>query len=58
MLLFGAVQIFLSQIPDFHNIQWLSILAAVMSFTYSSIGTGLGLAKVIGTLLDSLQLSS
>ncbi|KAB1215012.1 putative amino acid permease 7 [Morella rubra] len=48
MLLFGAVQIFLSQIPDFHNIQWLSILAAVMSFTYSSIGTGLGLAKVIG----------
>jgi hypothetical protein len=48
MLLFGAVQIVLSQIPNFHNLQWLSILAAFMSFTYSSIGLGLGLSKVVG----------
>jgi hypothetical protein len=48
MLAFGAVQIVLSQIPNFHNLQWLSILAAFMSFTYSSIGFALGLAKVVG----------
>ncbi|XP_050246137.1 probable amino acid permease 7 [Quercus robur] len=48
MLLFGVVQIVLSQIPEFRNIQWLSILATAMSFTYSSIRLGLGLAKVIG----------
>ncbi|EEF28658.1 amino acid transporter, putative [Ricinus communis] len=47
MLIFGAFQIIVSQIPDFHNMEWLSILAAVMSFTYSSIGFGLGLAQVI-----------
>lgn len=47
MLLFGAVQIVMSQIPDFHNMQWLSVIAAIMSFTYSFIGFGLGVAKVI-----------
>lgn len=48
MLIFGAVQIVVSQIPDFHNMQWLSAIAAIMSFAYSFIGLGLGLAKVIG----------
>ncbi|GMP66413.1 hypothetical protein CsSME_00026782 [Camellia sinensis var. sinensis] len=48
MLLFGAVQVIFSQIPDFHNMAWLSIIAAIMSFSYSSIGLGLGLAKTIG----------
>ncbi|KAL8509743.1 hypothetical protein ACS0TY_016813 [Phlomoides rotata] len=48
MLLFGVVQIFMSQIPDFHSMDWLSILAAIMSFAYSSIGLGLGAAHVIG----------
>ncbi|KAI0511934.1 hypothetical protein KFK09_012568 [Dendrobium nobile] len=48
MLLFGFVQIFLSQIPDFHNMKWLSVVAAIMSFSYSFIGFGLGFAKVIG----------
>ncbi|KAL6513977.1 hypothetical protein OROHE_019433 [Orobanche hederae] len=48
MLLFGVVQIFLSQIPDFRSMEWLSIVAAIMSFAYSSIGLGLGAAKVIG----------
>ncbi|GAV74780.1 Aa_trans domain-containing protein, partial [Cephalotus follicularis] len=47
MLLFGAVQIVMSQIPNFHKMEWLSIVAALMSFTYSSIGFGLGVAKVI-----------
>ncbi|KAH6785790.1 hypothetical protein C2S51_038245 [Perilla frutescens var. frutescens] len=46
MIAFGVVQIFFSQIPDFDQISWLSIVAAIMSFTYSSIGLGLGIAKV------------
>ncbi|KAL2622574.1 hypothetical protein R1flu_002779 [Riccia fluitans] len=45
MLGFGAVQIGLSQIPDFDQISWLSTVAAVMSISYSSIGLGLGIAK-------------
>ncbi|KAI8014910.1 putative amino acid permease 7 [Camellia lanceoleosa] len=48
MLLFGIVQIIMSQIPDFHGMEWLSIFSAIMSFTYSIIGSALGLAKVIG----------
>ncbi|KAL8139655.1 hypothetical protein V2J09_005676 [Rumex salicifolius] len=47
MAIFGAVQIVMSQIPEFHNMDWLSVVAAIMSFTYSSIGLGLGLAKTI-----------
>nr|XP_043640102.1 amino acid permease 3-like [Erigeron canadensis] len=46
MLMFGVVEILFSQIPDFDQISWLSMVAAVMSFTYSSIGLGLGISKV------------
>lgn len=56
MLLFGVVQIVLSQTPDFHNIEWLSIFAAIMSFTYSFIGLGLGFAKVVGMLAQAIGL--
>ncbi|KAH6821014.1 amino acid permease 7 [Perilla frutescens var. hirtella] len=48
MLLFGLVQIFMSQIPDLHSMEWLSVVAAVMSIAYSTIGLGLGAAQVIG----------
>ncbi|VFQ91730.1 unnamed protein product [Cuscuta campestris] len=47
MIIFGSIQALVSQIPDFRNTQWLSIVAAIMSFTYSFIGSGLSLAKVI-----------
>ncbi|CAL9046640.1 amino acid permease 4-like [Musa acuminata AAA Group] len=47
MIMFGIAEIFLSQIPDFDQIWWLSIVAAVMSFTYSSIGLALGIVQVI-----------
>jgi len=47
MILFGIVQILFSQIPDFDQIWWLSIVAAVMSFTYSSIGLALGIAQTV-----------
>lgn len=48
MLMFGAVQLVFSQIPDFHDMEWVSIIAAIMSFAYASIGVVLGFAKVIG----------
>lgn len=56
MLVFGATQIVVSQIPDFHNMKWLSVIAAIMSFAYSFIGLGLGFAKVIenGSIKGSL----
>ncbi|GLT93658.1 hypothetical protein SLE2022_114400 [Rubroshorea leprosula] len=48
MIIFACIQILLSQIPNFHKLSWLSILAAIMSFSYSSIGLGLSIAKVAG----------
>lgn len=50
MLIFGIIQAILSQIPDFRNTEWLSVIAAAMSFMYSIIGSALGLAKVIGII--------
>ena len=50
MLVFGAIQVVLSQIPNFHNIEWLSIVAAIMSFAYAFIGMALAIVKVNGIL--------
>ncbi|RDX58436.1 putative amino acid permease 7, partial [Mucuna pruriens] len=47
MIIFGAVQVVLSQIPNFHNIQWLSVVAAITSFAYAFIGMGLSAAQVV-----------
>lgn len=58
MVIFGLIQVVVSQIPDFQNMMWLSVVAAVMSFTYSIIGSALGLAKVIGTLSFCMCLQS
>lgn len=52
MLIFGFIQVIASQIPDFRNTEWLSVIAAIMSFAYAGIGSGLGLAKVIGMGLE------
>ncbi|KAK7813883.1 amino acid permease 2 [Quercus suber] len=46
MITFGIIEVLFSQIPDFDQVWWLSIVAAIMSFTYSSVGLGLGLGKV------------
>lgn len=51
MMLFGLVQIVMSFIPDLHNMTWVSVVAAVMSFTYSFIGLGLGMATFISKAL-------
>ncbi|KAL1312137.1 hypothetical protein HN51_038753 [Arachis hypogaea] len=47
MIGFGIGQIFLSQIPDFHKLTWLSTIAAITSFGYAFIGSGLSLAVVL-----------
>ncbi|TVU07854.1 hypothetical protein EJB05_41226, partial [Eragrostis curvula] len=44
---FGVVQAIFCQLPNLHKLWWLSIIAAVMSFTYSSIAVGLSLAQII-----------
>ncbi|KAL5077291.1 hypothetical protein RYX36_016275 [Vicia faba] len=56
MVLFGLVQIVMSFIPDLHNMTWLSVIAAIMSFSYSFIGLGLGISTVIknGRIMGSL----
>uniref|UniRef100_A0A0D9WCG3 Amino acid transporter transmembrane domain-containing protein n=1 Tax=Leersia perrieri TaxID=77586 RepID=A0A0D9WCG3_9ORYZ len=46
MIIFGVAEIFFSQIP-LDKISWLPILAAVMSFTYSTIGIGLSVVRVV-----------
>lgn len=56
MIMFGVAQILFSQIPDFSQVSWLSIVAAVMSFTYSSVGLGLGVAKTAGILKFKIML--
>lgn len=51
MAAFGIVQTMLSQIPSFHKLSFLSIIATVMSFSYASIGIGLAMAVVASTFL-------
>ncbi|XP_045827787.1 probable amino acid permease 7 [Trifolium pratense] len=47
MLIFGIVQIVLSQIPNLHNINWLSVVAAITSFAYCFIGMGLSIMQIM-----------
>lgn len=51
MIAFGVAEILLSQIPNFHELAGLSIIAAVMSFAYSLIGLGLSMAEIAGLQL-------
>lgn len=51
MIVFGVFEILLSHIPNFDQLSWLSILAAIMSFTYSTIGLLLGILQVSGNRL-------
>uniref|UniRef100_A0A0D3AAA9 Amino acid transporter transmembrane domain-containing protein n=1 Tax=Brassica oleracea var. oleracea TaxID=109376 RepID=A0A0D3AAA9_BRAOL len=57
MAAFGIIQIVLSQIPNFHKLSFLSIIAAVMSFSYSSIGTGLALADLASGKVGKTELT-
>ncbi|KAJ4715212.1 Amino acid permease [Melia azedarach] len=49
MIMFGGMQIVLSQIPGLSELWWLSTVAAIMSFTYSTIGLALSIAKIAGS---------
>ena len=49
MLIFGACQIILSQIRNLDELWVMSIIAALVSFGYSSIGLGLAIGKTSGT---------
>ncbi|XP_050363496.1 amino acid permease 3-like [Argentina anserina] len=57
MIAFGITEIILSQIPNFHELSWLSTIAAIMSFTYSGIGLALGIVRVAqtGTIKGTLS---
>ncbi|PON86833.1 Amino acid transporter, transmembrane domain containing protein [Trema orientale] len=48
MIMFGVLQILLSQIPNFHKLSGLSVIAAAMSFTYAFIGVGLSVSRIAG----------
>ncbi|KAJ0710778.1 putative amino acid transporter, transmembrane domain-containing protein [Helianthus annuus] len=48
MVIFAIIQILLSQVPNFHKLTPLSVIAAIMSFSYSFIGIGLSVSKIIG----------
>ncbi|KAJ0112249.1 hypothetical protein Patl1_01822 [Pistacia atlantica] len=56
LLVFGQSGLSTGQTVSTIALWWLSIVAAVMSFTYSTIGIGLGIAKVAetGTFRGSL----
>ncbi|XP_038989801.1 amino acid permease 6-like isoform X2 [Phoenix dactylifera] len=64
MVVFGLIQVVLSQFPSLENITWLSVVAAVMSFAYSFIGLGLCIAQwasnggIRGGLASSSAVSS
>uniref|UniRef100_A0A1D1YG90 Amino acid permease 1 n=1 Tax=Anthurium amnicola TaxID=1678845 RepID=A0A1D1YG90_9ARAE len=49
IVIFAAIQIVLSQIPNFHKLWWLSIVTSFMSFTYSTIVLGLSIARIAGS---------
>jgi hypothetical protein len=53
MIAFGAVQVAFSQIPNFDQIQWMSIVASVMSFTFSGIGLDLAVAQTVANAARS-----
>ncbi|KAI7727956.1 hypothetical protein M8C21_002801, partial [Ambrosia artemisiifolia] len=48
VLIFGAIEIVLSQIPNFHELSLVSVVATIMSFAYAGIGIALSVAKIAG----------
>ncbi|XP_062195030.1 amino acid permease 3-like [Phragmites australis] len=45
--IYGLMQIVFSQIPDLDKVWWLSTVAAIMSFSYSTMGISLGVAQIV-----------
>lgn len=51
MIGFGVLQIFLSQIPNFHKLTLLSTIAAITSFGYAFIGSGLSISILVSGII-------
>lgn len=47
IVLFGIIQLFLSQVPDFHGLWWVSLFGALMSVGYCSVATGASIAAAV-----------
>uniref|UniRef100_A0A0E0PAW6 Amino acid transporter transmembrane domain-containing protein n=1 Tax=Oryza rufipogon TaxID=4529 RepID=A0A0E0PAW6_ORYRU len=54
MVVYGALQVVFSQIPNLHKMWWLSTLASAMSLSYSAIGIALGVAQIV--VLDMFEI--
>ncbi|KAF5760295.1 putative amino acid transporter, transmembrane domain-containing protein [Helianthus annuus] len=48
VLIFGCMEIVLSQIPNFHELELVSIVATIMSFAYAGIGIVLSIVTIAG----------
>ena len=48
LIIFGVMELILFQLPSLEEISWLSVVATIMSFAYSSIGLGLSIEKTVG----------
>ncbi|OIW03039.1 hypothetical protein TanjilG_20967 [Lupinus angustifolius] len=63
MIGFGILQVFLSQIPNFHELTWLSTIAAITSFGYAFIASGLSLSAIVsgkgkGTSITGVEIGA
>lgn len=47
IILFGIVQLFLSQVPDFHSLWWISLMGGAMSIGYCTIAAGGSIAAAL-----------
>ncbi|CAN1284838.1 Amino acid permease 1, partial [Linum perenne] len=46
VIVFGVIEVLLSQLPNFHKLAFISVIAALMSFAYATIGLALCIAKI------------
>lgn len=46
VMVFGIIEVLLSQLPNFHKLAFISVIAALMSFAYATIGLSLCIALI------------
>ncbi|KAJ0680907.1 putative amino acid transporter, transmembrane domain-containing protein [Helianthus annuus] len=57
MIIFAIIEIILSQVPNFHELSPLSVIAAIMSFMYSTTGIVLSIARIAGNGVGKTSLT-